>query len=108
MQCTNAQAWHHAAVEEIKAHQRNNTWRFTECPPNTRPISGRWVFTLKRTPSGHLKHKARFVAKGYSQKYGIDYDETYSSVLHMTSLRLIIASVMMSLIANQLQDGSLN
>lgn len=53
-------------------------------------IKGRWIFTKKADIDGKLIHKARYVAKGFSQVYGIDYDETYSAVLAQASLGLLI------------------
>ena len=82
-------AWHQAAIDEIQAHHDNETWTLVDRPKNAKIIQGRWVFTTKRTAQG-TKHKARFVAKGFSQTAGVDYQETYASVLTQTSLRLLI------------------
>ena len=82
-------AWHQAAIDEIQAHHDNETWTLVDGPKNAKIIQGRWVFTTKRTAQG-TKHKARFVAKGFSQTAGVDYQETYASVLTQTSLRLLI------------------
>ena len=51
---------------------------------------GRWILTKKTNLDGTIRYKARFVAKGYSQILGIDYQETYSSVLAITSFRLLV------------------
>ena len=48
------------------------------------------MFTVKRGPNGEEKHKARFVAKGYSQVAEIDYHETFSPTAHLTSIRVLI------------------
>jgi hypothetical protein len=82
--------WHQAALDEIQAHKENNTWTLVDLPVGAKTIKGRWIFTMKKDPSGAQRCKARFVAKGYSQKYGIDYEETYSSVLAQASLRILV------------------
>lgn len=53
-------------------------------------FTGRWVCALKSDIDGSDKCKARFVAKGYSQKQGTDYEETFSPAADMTSVRLIM------------------
>lgn len=74
----------------MKSYDENQTWTLTDLPKNAKTIKDRWVFNMKNDPNGGKKYKARFVAKGYTQKYGIDYQETYSSVLASTSLRILI------------------
>jgi hypothetical protein len=74
----------------MQAQQDNETWTLVPRPKDVRPIGGRWVFIKKKDLYGHETYKARFVAKGYSQVYGIDYHETYASVLQQQSLRLLI------------------
>lgn len=53
-------------------------------------MGGRWVYTLKCDTDGSDKYKARFVAKGYSQKQGIDYEETFSPTADMTTVRVVM------------------
>jgi len=91
MTSPSATQWRQAAEDEIDAHIRNHTWRLIDKPENVRPIKGKWVFTMKTNLDGSTRYKARFVAKGFSQREGIDFDETFSSVLAHTSLRLILS-----------------
>ena len=90
MASKDANKWHQAALEELQAHHDNETWTLVDLPQNVKAVKSRWIFTTKTTPDGELRHKARFVAKGFSQQYGIDYKDTYSSVLAMASFRLLI------------------
>ena len=63
-----------------------------ELPRGRQPITSKWVFKVKYTPSGLLeRYKARLVARGFSQQYGIDYEETFAPTLHFNSLCMLLA-----------------
>jgi hypothetical protein len=84
--------WRQAMEDELGALRDNHTWDLEPLPPGKRIVGCRWVFTVKLHPDGSLHRlKARLVAKGYSQAYGIDYDETFSPVAKMSSVRICIA-----------------
>ncbi|KAJ9552767.1 hypothetical protein OSB04_016812 [Centaurea solstitialis] len=84
--------WRQAMEDELGALRGNHTWDLETLPPGKRVVGCRWVFTIKLHPDGSLHRlKARLVAKGYSQAYGIDYDETFSPVAKMSSVRICIA-----------------
>lgn len=91
MKSPQAKEWHQAAKEEMAAHNKNHTWCLVDPPQGTKPIRGRWVFTTKPSSEEKNKFKARFVAKGFSQRHGIDYEETFASVLAYTSLRVLLS-----------------
>jgi hypothetical protein len=60
-------------------------------PEDKKAIGCKWVYKVKHNVDGFVSiYKARLVAKGYSQTYGIDYEETYSLVAKMTTIRAII------------------
>lgn len=64
--------------EELKAIERNKTWELTALPKNKKTISVRWGFKTKLKLDGSVaKHKARLLARGFLQKYGIDYFEVF-------------------------------
>ena len=81
-----------AMKEEFDSLIKNGTWALTNLPPGKTVIKSRWVYKLKRGSENEIQRfKARFVAKGFSQKPGIDFDETYAPVVKYDSLRTILA-----------------
>lgn len=70
----------------------NNTWTLTNLPEGRKAIKCKWVFKTKHDAAGNIdRYKARLVIKGYSQRKGVDYDETYSPVVRHSSLRYLFA-----------------
>lgn len=87
-----ADRWNESMVAEFNALVKNGTWELTDLPRNRHPIKSKWVFNLKRDKDGGIeRYKARLVAKGCSQRFGIDYKETFSPVVRYSSLRLLFA-----------------
>eukprot|EP00268_Persea_americana_P005426 TRINITY_DN11818_c1_g3_i1.p1 TRINITY_DN11818_c1_g3~~TRINITY_DN11818_c1_g3_i1.p1 ORF type:complete len:152 (+),score=17.72 TRINITY_DN11818_c1_g3_i1:37-456(+) len=78
--------------EELDALQDNHKWEVVSCPPTIKPIRCKWVFSIKLKFDGSLdQYKARLVALGNRQEYGINYDETSAPVAKMTIVRSILA-----------------
>lgn len=70
----------------------NNPWTLTELPKGRKAIRYKWVYRTKLDTNGNLgRYKARLVIKGFSQRKGVDYDETYSPVVRHSSLRYLFA-----------------
>ena len=86
--------WEKAMKMELKQLHEMNTWELIDKPLDAIPITNKWVFIRKRNKIGEVvKYKARLVARGYSQRPGQDYNETYSPVVRMDTLRAILALV---------------
>lgn len=87
-----ASKWKLAISEEYNSLIENNTWNLVTLPPGKKPIKCKWVFKSKTDNIGNVvRHKARLVAKGCSQKFGIDYTETFSPVVRYCSIRYLIS-----------------
>lgn len=87
-----AKQWLAAMQDEYHSLIENSTWEVVDLPKGRRPLSTRWVFKRKMGPSGTiLKHKARFVARGFEQQQGVDFDETYASVVKPPSYKFFFA-----------------
>jgi hypothetical protein len=80
--------------EELRALQDNHTWDVVPCPSNVKAIGCKWVYAVKLRSDGTLdRYKARLVALGNMQEYGVDYEETFAPVAKMTTMRTVISIV---------------
>jgi len=78
--------------KEIEALSNNNTWDLVDLPAGKKAISRKWVYKVKLKFDGTLeKFKARLVITGFTQQYGIDYQEVFFPVVKMTTITSIIA-----------------
>ena len=92
MKSHDAAFWKEAVNDEMDSILGNNTWVLSDLPPGCKPLGCKWIFVTKRRVDGTiLKHKARLVAQGFRQKYGIDYFDTYAPVARIATIRLLIA-----------------
>lgn len=87
--CEEKEKWLRAIEEEKASLKKNNTWVLVDKNEikDKNILSCKWVFKVK----DEGKYKARLVIRGFEQKYGIDYQETFSPVINMTCLRILFA-----------------
>jgi hypothetical protein len=84
--------WNEAMDEELDQIEKNDTWELVARPKNKNVIDTKWVFRNKLNEYGQVtRNKARLVCKGYAQIEGIDFEETFSPVARMGSIRLLLA-----------------
>lgn len=84
--------WEQAINDELNSLIINNTWFIVPRPPNKNIIDSKWVFTIKNDEFGNpIKYKARLVARGFSQQYLVDYDETFAPVARISTFRILLA-----------------
>ena len=84
--------WIKAMQDEYDGLVKCGTWTTTELPPGKKAVGAKWTYKIKKDTEGNpTRYKARLVAKGFSQKEGIDYNETFAPVTRQTSVRVILA-----------------
>ncbi|GKA61173.1 retrovirus-related pol polyprotein from transposon TNT 1-94 [Tanacetum coccineum] len=87
-----ASFWKEAMQEEIEALHKNKTWELVPLPGGRKPIGNKWVYKIKRNGDDQVeRYRARLVVKGYAQKEGIDFNEIFSPVVRMTTVRVVLA-----------------
>jgi hypothetical protein len=88
------QVWKDAMVEEYHSILKNDVWDIVLRPKGKSVVTSKWIYKIKHTTDGSVeKYKARFVARGFSQVEGIDYEETFDPLARYTSIPTIIALV---------------
>ena len=77
--------------EKMDSLQKNNTYELVKLPKGRKALRNKWEYKLKKDGKGNLvKYKARLVVKGFSKKKGIDFDEIFSPVVKLSSIRIIL------------------
>jgi hypothetical protein len=93
MQVDTKKKWEQGMKEEMDSLENNQTWDLVQLPVGKRALQNKWVYKLKEEDGGEKWYKARLVVKGFAQKKGIDFDEIFSPVVKMTSIRTILSLV---------------
>ena len=83
--------WRAAIKSELDSHIENGTWEAGELPPGRRKIWSKWVFKPKVNADGSLRYKGRLVVRGFEQREGLDYQETFAPVAKFPALRVLLA-----------------
>ena len=84
--------WRYAMQKEIESMHTNDVWDLVKLPRDRQVVGNKWVFKKKIGADGSVeRYKARLVAQGFSQRQGLDYDETFSPVIRFESFRTLIA-----------------
>lgn len=83
-------SWMRAAKEEIDSLMKNETWQICELPKGRKAVGCKWLYKVKTNQNGEIERfKARLVAQGFSQKFGVDYDEVFAPVVKQCTFRTI-------------------
>jgi len=84
--------WRRAMEEEYAALLANQTWDLVPRPSGCNVVTGKWIWTHKRRADGTLeRYKARWVLRGFTQRPGVDYDETFSPVVKPATVRTVLS-----------------
>ncbi|KAJ9556708.1 hypothetical protein OSB04_011322 [Centaurea solstitialis] len=87
-----SEQWQEAMKAEMQSMYDNQVWELTDLPQHCRAVGRKWVFKKKTDMDGNIHtFKTRLVAKGFTQTHGIDYDETFSPVAMLKSIRIQMA-----------------
>ncbi|KAJ1530147.1 hypothetical protein ONE63_005078 [Megalurothrips usitatus] len=84
--------WEMAIREELESFKANKVWTLQPLPEGVPLVGNKWVFKRKINLDGSVLHRARLVAKGYTQQYGVDYFDTFAPVVRKESLRILFST----------------
>ena len=86
--------WEKVIESKLEQLQDMGTWKLVKKPTDAIPIANKWLFMKKTNNIGQIvKYKARLVIKGCAQRPGFNYNKTYSPVVHMETIRVILVMV---------------
>ncbi len=87
-----AKKWEITMQEDYDSLVVNNTWTLVPLPKGRKPISCKWVFKIKHGVDGEVeRYKDRLVARGFTQTFGVNYNETFAPIAKFVSICCILA-----------------
>ena len=105
MMSPDSDKWLEAMKSEIGSMYENKVWTLVDLPDDRQAIENKWIFKKKTDADGNVTvYKARLVAKRFRQIQGVDYDETFSSVAMLKSIRIMLAIAAFYDLANGCQN----
>ena len=96
--------WEEAILGEMRSIDGHGTWILVDLPDGVNLVSCKWVFAVKSKDGFVIRFKARLVARGFSQQYGVDFTETYSPVVKYRTLRILLALITIHDLTLELMD----
>ena len=92
IQRSDSDKWSETMKSKMESMKINNVWTLVGPLEDVKPIGCKWVFKKKEGANGKMEtYKVRLVAKSYHQRYGIDYDEIFSPMIMLKSIRIMLA-----------------
>ena len=92
MMSPNSAKWLEAMKSEMGSMYENKVWTLVDLPDDRQAIENKWIFQRKMDADSSVTiYKARLVAKGFQKIQGVDYDETFSPIAMLKSIRIMLA-----------------
>ena len=77
--------------EEVDALSKNYTWDLVTLPPGKFVVGCKWIYKIKTRSDGSIEcYKTHLVTKGFTQEYGIDYEETFAPIARISSVQALL------------------